>query len=485
MKNYTKYVTHGGIEFYYNNEDNRLYEVDGKPILFQNQEPPKDTEYEEFAKANYGTRKKHNKPRAMRILMGHACNYSCTYCMQKDIGNPNELPKKEGLDGLFESVKEHLDLSDLERVELWGGEPFLYWNDMIALLNFFDTEKVTFFISTNGSALSHKHAEFFSKMKGQVIINLSHDAKRQEALRGEDIFNRPRVIETFKEFDKLDNVTYGFTCSITNTNFDLFEINDYFRDQILENDLRTFNLSFSLGRTYVENANDITDSLPCTPIEDAKEADSSKGESYTHVIHGENLEKFQAILRQFLEEHYKQFTAFGIRENGEPGVLYATAKELRYLITDIYEGQMAYSTTVYAKKVITGEPILETTNCGADMADILSMDTDGNTRTCPHTDESHITGHINNLKGVRIISLDLNRKDSHCSSCRNRKLCRSSCPISLPDEVFMTNCRVEKIWYGELQRAAFRFLFNDKVEMLETGIDVPFDTQDEFNIVRA
>jgi hypothetical protein len=470
---YTKYVTEGGIEFYYNNKDNRLYEVDGTPILFQDQEPSKNIEYEEFAKDNYGSRKKSNKPVAMRILMGHACNYSCTYCMQKDIGNPNELPQREGLQGFFDSVKENLDLTDLTRVELWGGEPFLYWNDMMRLLEFFDKEGLQFFISTNGSALSHKHAEFFSKLKSNIIVNVSHDAKRQEALRGEDIFNRPRVIQTFKEFDALPNVIYGFTCSITNTNFDLFEINDYFRNQILDNDLRTFNLSFSLGRTYVENANDITDSLPCTPIEDAKPLDPSKGESYTHVIHGENLDKFRIILRDFLEAHYQQFVSFGIGEDGTPNVLNATAHELKYLICDIWEGQMAYSVGVYARKVITGEPILETTNCGADMKDILSIDVDGNVRTCPHTDETHITGHINNLKGVRIISLDLNRKDSHCLSCHNRRTCRSSCPINLPDEVFYTNCRIEKIYYGEIQKAAFRFLMNDKVEMIGTGLDTP------------
>jgi hypothetical protein len=70
----------------------------------------------------------------------------------------------------------------------------------------------------------------------------------------------------------------------------------------------------------------------------------------------------------------------------------------------------------------------------------------------------------------------MKRKESHCAPCHNIKICRSSCPITLPDEVFMTNCRVEKIWYGEIQKAAFRLLFNDTVEMVETGIDQPFST---------
>lgn len=484
MKNYTKFATNGGIEFYYNNSNNTLYEPNGYPIWYNHHPHGDNTKYIEHAKANYATRKKHNKPVAMRILMGHACNYSCTYCMQKDIGNPNELPKRDKLGDFFESVRTKLDISDLQRVELWGGEPFLYWNDMMDLIEFFDKEGIQFYISTNGSALSAKHAEFFSKVKGNIILNVSHDAMRQEALRGEDIFNRPRVIETLQAFDKLPNVVYGFTCSITNTNWDLFEINDYFRDRIIENDLKTFNLAFSLGRTYVENANDITDSLPCTPIEDGAK-NEVKGESYSHVIHGENLPKFRQTLEDFLEAHYQQFVSFGIDENGNPNVLNATVDQLRYLITDIYEGQMAYGALVYARKTIMGEPILESTNCGADMADVLSIDLEGNVRTCPHTDETHINGHINNLKGIRIVQLDMKRKDTHCSSCHNKKTCRSSCPIDLPDEVFMTNCRIEKIWYGEIQKAAFRFLFNDKVKMIETGLDLPESFENKLEVINV
>lgn len=485
MNNYTKFRTDSGVTFYYNNEENALYEENGKQIYYgANPALRDDSEYIEHAKNNYNTRKKHNKPAAMRILMGHACNYSCTYCMQKDIGNPDERPKRERLDDFFESVNTKLDLSDLVRVELWGGEPFLYWNDMVALMEFLDSPNVQFYISTNGSALSLKHAEFFSKLQANIILNISHDAEKQESLRGEDIFNRPRVIETLQEFDKLPNVVYGFTCSVTNTNFDLFEINDYFRNQILENNLKTFNLAFSLGRTYVENANDITDSLPCTPIESTAHKESNVSESYSHVIHGENLEKFRKILREFLEAHYQQFASFGLDENGEPAIYNATVDQLKYLVTDIYEGQMAYSALVYARKTITGEPILENTNCGADMADILSIDLDGNVRTCPHTDETHINGHINNLKGIRIVQLDMKRKDTHCSSCHNKKTCRSSCPIALPNEVFYTNCRVEKIWYGEIQKAAFRFLMNSPVEMIETGLDKPESFVPSLEVIR-
>lgn len=454
--NLIKFELENNIPFLYDAEENSLYEENLEPISAKFL----DESYISFAKETYKTRKKSNKVRALRILMGHACNYSCTYCMQKDIGNPNELPRRNNLDQWFNNIKSNLDLTELNRIELWGGEPFLYWNDMVPLMQFFDRDGITFAISTNGSCLRPKHAEFFNSLKSDIILSISHDGPKQLQLRGEEIFDRGSVIKTLKMLDDVPNVSYGFQCSITNTNFDLFEINNFFRRNILDNGLQSWSLSFSLGRTYQETPGHGHDHLPCVVLED------KKSDSDIHVIHGENLEKFRKVLADFLEAHYQQYTKFGFINN-EPGFYHVDKTELDLLLCDIYESGIAYSVTEYARKTIVGEQILESTNCGADNADILSLDLDGNVRTCPHAGESHIHGTINNLKGIRIVSLDLNRSESHCSKCINKKLCKSSCPLKLPDETFLTNCRVEKIWYGEIQKAAFRFIFGQKVKIVD------------------
>jgi radical SAM protein with 4Fe4S-binding SPASM domain len=465
---YSKFKTTSGIEFYYDNVDNKLHELDGSRIQLT---PDQDwSEYSNFAVDTYNSRKKHNKPVALRILMGHACNYSCTYCMQKDIGNPNELPKRDGLERFFQNIKDNLDLSNLKRVELWGGEPFLYWNDMQEIMKFFENENVTFVISTNGSALSPKHAEFFRTIKCYMInMNLSHDAEKQQQLRGDEIFNRPRVIETLRMFDEIPHIVYGFSCSVTNTNFDLFEINDFFRNKIIENGLKSRSLQFSLGRTYQESASyNPANALGCNIIDNEVPTDGPKSESFTHVIHGENLDKFRMILSEFLSQHYKQYIESFV--DGAPTIYEKPIEELPLLLCDLMEEQVAYSALEFARKLIQGEPILEKTNCGADMQDVISLDIDGMIRTCPHTDKDHIYGSLNNIKGIRILSLSLNDKQSHCGNCPNKLLCRSSCPIKLPDETFYTNCRVEKIWYGEIQKASFRILFNEDVELIEYGL---------------
>lgn len=461
---YSKFETASGIQFYYDNVDNRLHETDGSLIQFG--QPVDWTDYTQFAKDNYTSRKKHNKPVALRILLGHACNYSCSYCMQKDIGNPNELPKREGLERFFQNITDNLDLTNLQRVELWGGEPFLYWNDMQEIMKFFDKPAVTFVISTNGSALSPKHAEFFDSLVCQGIsMNVSHDANRQQALRGDEIFDRPRVIETLKLFDANPKIHYGFSCSVTNTNFDLFGINDFFRDKILEHGLACRHIQFSLGRTYQDTPSyNPANALGCNIIDNP----SPKSESFTHVIHGDNLPKFRTLLNEFLSQHYKQYIESF--ENGQPKVFSKPVEELPLLLCDLMEEEVAYSALEFARKLLTGEPILEKTNCGADMQDVISLDVDGMIRTCPHAGEDHIYGSVNNLKGIRILSLEINSRDAHCGPCANKLLCRSSCPIKLPEETFLTNCKVEKVWYSELQAAAFRVLFNEDVHLVEEGL---------------
>jgi radical SAM protein with 4Fe4S-binding SPASM domain len=464
----SKFETESGIQFIYDNVNNQLFEADGTVPITPGMLPTQSEA--QFAADTYGKTTKSNKPTAIRLLMGHGCNFDCAYCLQKDIGDPSERPsQKTSLDRLFNAVRDHIDTSALQRLELWGGEPFLYWKDMMALMEFFDREDMTFGITTNGSALSPKHAEFFSKLKGQVLLTISHDAKMQKSLRGEDPLERPRVIETLKMLDGMDHVSYGWLCSITNTNFNLFEINDFFRNKILEHGLKTNSLSFSLGRTYLEKLEFMpSDSLGCQVItifdKNTKKVIPTS-DSFTHVIHGENLEVFRGILAEFLEQHYLQMVN-SYNENGYPTIFSKPVEETPLLMTDIYEGIIPYSVTEYARKVLTGEPILETTNCGADMTDVLSVDISGNIRTCPHAGPEHTVGHLNKISEANIDALDLNRTSAHCAPCPNKKLCKSSCPIKFPDEVFLTNCRVEKVWYGEIQKAAFRLIFNEPVKMV-------------------
>jgi radical SAM protein with 4Fe4S-binding SPASM domain len=301
----------------------------------------------------------------------------------------------------------------------------------------FDSEKISWYISTNGSALRQKHVDFFKQLKSPVAMGISHDGPGQVALRGEDIFQRPQVVDVLKQLDLLyPKFQYSFNPVVSNTNFNLFDINNYFYKLAVDNQLKNCKISFTLGRTY-----DDTDSK----------------NSFEHVIHGENLEAFKVITEDYMNAALAQ-----LKQHGK-------SKTLPILQSNIFDGETG--AIKFAQSVKNETPITITTNCGADAEDILSVDLRGNARLCPHTHEKYNGGHISDIKGIKIVSLALDRKKTHCSDCQVRRLCKSSCPIDFPTDVFLKNCRVEKIWYGAVQNTAFKMLFGSDVELKETGIE--------------
>ena len=118
-----KFITKSGTEFQYDSIGNAMYNSNKELIS-----APMSMDYTGL-KDGHNTPFKTRNPVALRILFGHACNYSCSYCMQKDIGNPDERPKSMYADEFIRNLGT-LNLEGLERVELWGGEPFLYWEDI-------------------------------------------------------------------------------------------------------------------------------------------------------------------------------------------------------------------------------------------------------------------------------------------------------------------------------------------------------------------
>ena len=99
---YTLYELANGQQFHYDTLDNSIRS--GGELL--NLPPLHSPEWYEIEAARHGTGKKTNAPIAVRLLLGHACNYSCVYCMQKDIGNPLERGRNMQMDKFKEQFKD-------------------------------------------------------------------------------------------------------------------------------------------------------------------------------------------------------------------------------------------------------------------------------------------------------------------------------------------------------------------------------------------
>jgi len=423
--NPTKFkVSTSGTEFLYDNKTNGLYSVDGTPLTAPFTEPP---EWDQL-KDRFGALHVTKKPETIKISLGQGCNYSCGYCMQKDIGNPNERAANGVTPILIKNIERHLDLSELVRFELWGGETLLYWNDIVPLMERFDREGITWYIPTNGTPLHRKHIDFFKQLKGNVAMGISHDGPGHETLRGKEFLHKK--VEVFQQIadECPQQVQYSFNPVISRTNYDLFRINDFFVDYLDRNQLPRKQLSYELGRVY----------------------DKEMTENSTmHVITGDDIPKYREILTRYLDAHLDQYRQYGETREGA------------LLANNLFHtgmGVLPYARSLQSQK----KPLLKS-NCGVDDSRLITMDMMGNVRTCQNVDESYNGGNLMFIKGIRIQSVNLNR-DDHCGSCEVRLLCKSSCPLDLGQDVWYTNCAIEKTHYRAIQLAAFKLAFGGDVE---------------------
>ena len=171
------------VEFLYDNMTSALTHADGTPV------PVKGTRtmnWKGAAPALAVSPQQPGQKRApavLKIQMGLSCNYECEYCSQRFVpraaeGNPAKVES-------FLAMLALIDTSALERIEYWGGEPFVYWKTLKPLAEKLRERypRVNFLIITNGSLLDPVKNEWLDRMGFTVAI--SHDGPGQCA-RGPD-----------------------------------------------------------------------------------------------------------------------------------------------------------------------------------------------------------------------------------------------------------------------------------------------------------
>lgn len=419
-------IVRTGEYFFYDNDTNSILDNTGKSLSTPFT-PPADWD---DLKERFGTDRIAKNPETIKITLGHGCNYSCGYCMQKDIGNPDERPSNGLTSTLIKNINRHLDVSQTTRIELWGGETLLYWKDMMPIMREFDREGLTWYVPTNGTPLNHKHLDFFMQLKGNVAMGISHDGPAHETLRGAEFLHKK--VEIFRRIDQEceQKVQYSFNPVISRTNYDLFKINDFFVEFFNRHNITPRQLSFELGRVYDE---------------------SMAKNSTHHVIAGNDVPLYEKMLNTYLDAQLQQYKSHGETRTGP------------LLATNLFHtgmGVLPYARTLHQQHV----PLLKS-NCGVDDSRLVSLDMLGNVRTCQNTDERFISGNLLDIKGIKIKQINLNR-DDHCAQCEVRRLCKSSCPLDLGPATFAVNCAVEKVHYRAIQRAAFKLLFNSDIELV-------------------
>ena len=132
---------------------------------------------------------KSRAPKVLKIQLWLSCNYSCSYCSQAHQIGDATLSKLTDVEAFLANLDCWLECEP-ERIELWGGEPFVYWAKLKRLIPALAERfpAARFLIITNGSLLDREKLDLIAKY--DIDIGLSHDGPGQ-GQRGPDPLENP------------------------------------------------------------------------------------------------------------------------------------------------------------------------------------------------------------------------------------------------------------------------------------------------------
>lgn len=352
-------------------------------------------------------------PRVLKIQMGLACNYSCSYCLQALEVVNDDVSLLEDARQFIAQIDSWLEGTP-EEIQFWGGEPFVYWAKLKALVpqlkERFPAASVV--IITNGSVLDREKITFIDQF--DISIGISHDGPGHKRVRGPDPFEDPDKLHWIQELVRRRPGQVSFNAVLTkgNTDFRAIEshIQGYFDEPVV------------VGLEGVVNTYDAATLLGSGSLQQDDLSEMSNG-LFDYLLTEDN-----------------------------PG------------LEDMVERFM--------KTILERRPLSAVgQKCGMDRPDMLAVDLKGNVQTCQNTGSKgkHKIGHVSNFDEI---ALDTSTHFSHrenCLECPLVQLCRGSC-MYLEGDFFNQSCRNEFAFNMAFFRAAiFRF-----TGMVLTEIEGPF-----------
>lgn len=421
-----------GTRFFYCNRTNALYDANrnllSKPLgRRDNTQAPNEIVNPEHVV-------KSKSPREIKIVFGHKCNYSCGYCIQKDLGNHNQdhvdKSAQSRIPVLLDKLRSSLDLSRLEQVELWGGEVFLFWNEVREVMIALDHPGMDFVIPTNGTILAEHHIDFFTKLQGRVSIEMSHDGPLHELKRGPDFLERK--IPVFQKIEQNpDKVRIIINVVVSKGNCNFIWINDYFRDFFTKHSLCPVPLFFMPLMVHDGNA---------------------KSHSLQH-----SLEEYTSNITIYLNAQYDQFKRLGRVEHER-----LLQSQLFHIDGD---GDDNHGILQMAAMMRSQLDELSSTICGMHQSDKLVIDVNGDIKACQNVDGvgENITQITDN--GVLISGISLTNERDQCTVCPVRLQCFGGCPLDVSKDAFDINCQLSKSHNMAKLLLAFKILTGEDVEL--------------------
>lgn len=417
--------------FTYDNEANRLVDEFGVEFVFPMHERfTVDRVAQIFDKFSPLTKSK--KVRTLKIQLGLSCNYACDYCSQRFVERPPETSKKD-IDAFIEKIS-NLEFDEKEglRIEMWGGEPLVYWKTLKPLVAAIQEhfahwwKKPKFSMITNGSLLTPEICQWLYINNFGVAI--SHDGPGQH-VRGPDPLDDPEKKQVILDFYKRmkPQGRISFNAMLHKQNASRKAIYDWFVNL-------TGDPNVILGEGAIVDAYD--DGGMANLLATKAEHFAFRKQAFNDIYVTQGQIGFQGII-----EKVDHFTKSVLNQ---------------------------IPATAVAQK------------CGMDDPHVLAVDLRGNVMTCQntsvdqtsHNGESHFCGTVDKIEEVQVKTAMHWRNRPHCSSCPVVHICQGSCMYLDGDnwDASCANAYTDAIVFFAL---AFEKMSNGFIPRFIDGEDLP------------
>ena len=359
---------------------------------------------------------KSRAPKVLKIQLGLSCNYSCSYCSQAfQIGDAT-VSKLTDVDAFLSNLGVWLEGAP-ERIELWGGEPFVYWAKLKRLIPALAERfpEARFLIITNGSLLTREKLDLITEY--DIDIGLSHDGPGQ-GQRGPDPLEDPEQRRWIEALLAERKGHVSINTVLTVQNHDLEAIKAWFQKRL--------GLDVPISLEGVVNVYDAATLLGAGRFEEAD-------------LHALRRSVFESLV-------------------SDPGN-FGLDKRVRDFIQSL---KVRRPIEALGQK------------CGMDRPEHIAVDLQGNVMTCQNTGAKgeHKIGHVDDFDAIALDTATHFAFRDECMSCPVVQLCKGSC-MFLEGEFFKQSCANEFAFNMGIMMAAMWHLTGMVVVGVE-GSGSPF-----------
>lgn len=346
----------------------------------------------------------------LEISLGFNCNYECEYCSQNRLRGKAYSSKPSDVKPFIKMLKE----SELQptKIQLWGGEPLVYWKTCLLLIPELRRLYPDCYISivTNGSLLDREKVDFLAKYSIQLFI--SHDGPNNHQ-RTHDVLADEKVVDAIKySLAKYGYKSVVFGTTLAKGNTDVIKVAKYFNDFFGSKDYQIDVGVHNIARCH--DSKDVNQVLACKiPQQDL--------DIYSSTI-------FKALMSP-------QHNYYGCQS-------------------------LCYRLDKAAETIINKEPIEAVrAECCMPFSDGLLTDMKGNILTCHnHATQDYTCGHLSDLSKVHAIGYNCWMNKKRCQECPMIHFCKGGCP-SADDRANELACPNLYALYLGMFKALFGRLF--------------------------